>query len=200
MSINYIPFESKSGFRSPGFSVDELGNVQVRTLEVGGPGEESILRADQIYVKNIHLIEADFDESSLVALGSQIIGSSLTRLGTLEFLNIDGDLRIAQGSSPYFSVVNGHVEIESFAAVGRMDNIEIGLQNPAAGNFTTLNVNQGGELNVQGNVIVSLNLTVAGEISTSDIAVTNTPTADNHATRKDYVDSRIAAFSIAFGA
>jgi hypothetical protein len=200
MSINYIPFESKSGFRSPGFSVDELGNVQVRTLEVGGPGEESILRADQIYVKNIQLIEADFDESSLVALGSQIIGSSLTRLGTLEFLNIDGDLRIAQGSSPYFSVVNGHVEIESFAAVGRMDNIEIGLQNPAAGNFTTLNVNQGGELNVQGNVIVSLNLTVAGEISTSDIAVTNTPTADNHATRKDYVDSRIAAFSIAFGA
>ena len=55
MSINYIPFESKSGFRSPGFTVDELGNVQVRTLEVGGQGQESILRADQIYVKNIQL-------------------------------------------------------------------------------------------------------------------------------------------------
>jgi hypothetical protein len=41
---------------------------------------------------------------------------------------------------------------------------------------------------------------VAGEMPTSNIAVTNTPTADNHATRKDYVDSRIAAFSIAFGA
>ncbi len=82
MSINYVPFESKSGFRSPGFTVDELGNVQVKTLQVGGQGQDSILRADQIYVKNIQLIEADFDESTLVSLGSQIIGSSLTRLGT----------------------------------------------------------------------------------------------------------------------
>jgi hypothetical protein len=192
MSINYIPFESKSGFRSPGFIVDELGNVQVRALEVGGQGQESILRADQIYVKNIQLIEADFDQSSLVALGSQIIGSSLTRLGTLEFLNIDGDLRIAQGSSPYFSVVNGHVEIESFAAVGRLDNIEIGLQNPAAGNFTSLNVGPGdssGELSVQGNASI-----------TGDLTLGNTPSLSTHATRKDYVDARISAFAIAFGA
>jgi hypothetical protein len=29
MSVNYIPLESKSGFRSPGFSVDELGNLTV---------------------------------------------------------------------------------------------------------------------------------------------------------------------------
>ncbi len=192
MSINYIPFESKSGFRSPGFSVDESGNVQVRTLEVGGQGQESILRADQIYVKNIQLLEADFDESSLVALGSQIVGSSLTRLGTLEFLNIDGDLRIAQGSSPYFSVVNGHVEIESFAAVGRMDNVEIGLQNPAAGNFTSLNVGPGdstGELSVQGNAIVD-----------GDIILNNSPTDPTHATNKGYVDARVSAFAIAFGA
>jgi len=198
MSINYIPFESKSGFRSPGFTVDELGNVQVRALEVGGQGQESILRADQIYVKNIQLIEADFDQSSLVALGSQIIGSSLTRLGTLEFLNIDGDLRIAQGSSPYFSVVNGHVEIESFAAVGRMDNIDIGLQNPAAGNFTSLNVGPGdssGELSVQGNASITDDLSVDG-----DLTLGNTPSLSTHATRKDYVDARISAFAIAFGA
>jgi hypothetical protein len=198
MSINYIPFESKSGFRSPGFTVDELGNVQVRTLEVGGQGQESILRADQIYVKNIQLLEADFDESSLVALGSQIVGSSLTRLGTLEFLNIDGDLRIAQGSSPYFSVVNGYVEIESFAAVGRMDNIEIGLQNPAAGNFTTLNVGPGdstGELTVQGNASVTNDISIGG-----DASITNAPSLNSHATRKDYVDARISAFAIAFGA
>jgi len=198
MSINYIPFESKSGFRSPGFLVDELGNVQVRSLEVGGLGQESILRADQIFVKNIQLIESDFDESSLVALGSQIVGSSLTRLGTLEFLNIDGDLRIAQGSSPYFSVVNGHVEIESFAAVGRMDNIEIGLQNPAAGNFTSLNVGPGdseGELTVQGHAIITNDATIGG-----DLTLNNTPSLSNHATRKDYVDARISAFAIAFGA
>ncbi len=198
MSINYVPFESKSGFRSPGFTVDELGNVQVKTLQVGGQGQDSILRADQIYVKNIQLIEADFDESTLVSLGSQIIGSSLTRLGTLEYLNIDGDLRIAQGSSPYFSVVNGHVEIESFAAVGRMDNIDIGLQNPAAANFTSVNVGPGdssGELTVQGNASVTNDLNVGG-----DISLTNVPSLSSHATRKDYVDARISAFAIAFGA
>ncbi len=198
MSINYIPFESKSGFRSPGFFVDELGNVQVKTLQVGGSGEDSILRADQIYVKNIQLVEADFDDSSLVALGSQITASSLTRLGTLEYLNIDGDLRIAEGSSPYFSVVNGHVEIESFAATGRIDNIDIGLQNPAAGNFTSINVGIGdrlGELTVQGNASVTNDFTVGG-----DIAITNPPSLGSHATRKDYVDARISAFAIAFGA
>jgi hypothetical protein len=191
MSINYVPLESKSGFRSPGFSVDELGNVVVRSLEVSGV-DNNILRADEIYVKNIQILEADFDESTLVSLGSQIVGSYLTRLGTLEYLNIDGDLRIAQGSSPYFSVVNGHVEIESFAAVGRMDNVEIGLQQPAAANFTSLNVGPGdstGELTVQGDANI-----------TGDVVLSNVPSLGTHATRKDYVDSRIAAFSIAFGA
>lgn len=198
MSINYIPFESKSGFRSPGFEVDELGNMQVRTLEVGGQGQESILRADQIFVKNIQIIEADFDESSLVALGSQIVGSSLTRLGTLEFLNIDGDLRIAEGSSPYFSVVDGHVEIESFSAVGRIDNIDIGLQNPAQGNFTSVNIGPGdssGELTVQGNASVTNDISIGG-----DVSINNAPSLNSHATRKDYVDARISAFAIAFGA
>ena len=198
MSINYIPFESKSGFRSPGFFVDELGNVQVRALQVGGNGQESILRADQVYVKNIQLLEADFEDSSLVALGSQITGSSLTRLGTLEYLNIDGDLRIAEGSSPYFSVVNGHVEIESFAQTGRIDNIDIGLQNPAQANFTSVNIGPGdssGELTVQGNGSVTNDFTVGG-----DLSITNAPSLNSHATRKDYVDARISAFAIAFGA
>jgi hypothetical protein len=194
MSIKYVPFESQSGFRSPGFIVDESGNVTVKTLEVGGQGQESILRADQIFVKNIQLLEAGFDESSLVALGSQIIGSSLTRLGTLEFLNIDGDLRIAQGSSPYFSVVNGHVEIESFAEVGRIDNIAIGAEQPASGNFTTVNVGPG-NLTVQGIATISNDINVGGNVS-----ISNAPLLNSHATRKDYVDARISAFAIAFGA
>jgi hypothetical protein len=193
MSIKYVPFESQSGFKSPGFAVDESGNVTVNALEVGGQGQESILRADQIFVKNIQLLEADFDESSLVALGSQIIGSSLTRVGTLEYLNIDGDLTVAQGTSSYFSIVNGHVEIESFTAVGRIDNIAIGQETPAAGNFTEVSVGEG-NLTVQGSVNAN-NITANGNIS-----ISNAPLLNSHATRKDYVDARISAFAIAFGA
>ena len=196
MAINYIPFESKSGFKSPGFLVDEDGNVQV-------DGE---FRTTQDFkVNGIQVID---DTDSVVSLGESIRSSYLTRLGTLEFLNIDGDFTIAQGSSPYFSVVNGHIEMESFQAVGRIDNVEIGLKNPSAANFTSVNVGPGdssGSLTVQGTMIVtgaSLlgttalvgNFGVVGNASAS-----NQPTEVDHLTRKDYVDNRISALSIALG-
>lgn len=196
MAINFIPFESKSGFKSPGFLVDETGNVTV-------DGE---FRTTQDFkVNGIQVID---DTDSVVSLGESIRASYLTRLGTLEFLNIDGDLTIAQGSSPYFSVVNGHVEIESFQAVGRIDNVEIGLKTPAPANFTTVNIGPGdstGELTVQGNMLVTGTSVVGPLVNVGGIAVsgvltsTEQPTAISHLTRKDYVDNRISALAIALG-
>jgi hypothetical protein len=78
------------------------------------------------------------------------------------------------------------VEIESIPAPGRIDNMEIGLRVPSVGNFTSLNVGPGdstGELTVQGNIFI-----------------TNTPSLPLHATTKTYVDARVSAFAIAFGA
>lgn len=196
MAINFIPFESKSGFKSPGFLVDETGNVTV-------DGE---FRTTQNFkVNGIQVID---DTDSVVSLGESIRASYLTRLGTLEFLNIDGDFTIAQGSSPYFSVVNGHVEIESFQAVGRIDNVEIGLKTPAPANFTTVNIGPGdstGELTVQGNMLVTGTSVVGPLVNVGGIAVsgvltsTEQPTAISHLTRKDYVDNRISALAIALG-
>lgn len=196
MAINFIPFESKSGFKSPGFLVDETGNVTV-------DGE---FRTTQDFkVNGIQVID---DTDSVVSLGESIRASYLTRLGTLEFLNIDGDFTIAQGSSPYFSVVNGHVEIESFQAVGRIDNVEIGLKTPAPANFTTVNIGPGdstGELTVQGNMLVTGTSVVGPLVNVGGIAVsgvltsTEQPTAISHLTRKDYVDNRISALAIALG-
>ena len=112
MSVNYIPLESKSGFRSRGFSVDPLGNLTVKSLSIRNiddpeSADESVIIADNIIVKGVQLIEGG--DSTLIALGNNITASSLTRVGTLEYLNIDGDLRISEGSTPYFNVVDGHI-------------------------------------------------------------------------------------------
>jgi len=191
MSIRYIPFESKSGFQSPNFSVDENGNVVVSSLTVNAPTGENEIRADAIYIKGIQLLEGSADESTLVALGNNITGSSLTRVGTLEYLNIDGDLRISQGSTPYFNVVDGHIEMTSFGAVGTIDNVAIGTETRASGAFTTATTND---------LVVEDQATLNTLSVTTNITVTNPPTSIGHVTRKDYVDSRISAFAIAFGA
>lgn len=198
MTINYIPLESKSGFKSPGFRVSETGNLTVDgSVNLNGP----INTSQNFTINGIVVID---DTDSVVSLGSGIKNSSLTRLGILENLQIDGDFTVAQGSSPYFSVVNGHVEIESFAATGRIDNIDIGLQNPADANFKSVNIGPGdstGELSVQGDVIVTQGVQVGGDITSSgNILLGLVPTQDSHATRKDYVDSRVTAFAVAFGA
>jgi cytoskeletal protein CcmA (bactofilin family) len=198
MTINYVPFESQSGFKSPGFRVSETGNLTVEgTVNLNGP----INTSQNFTINGVVVID---DTDSVVSLGSSIKNSSLTRLGVLEILQIDGDFTVAQGSSPYFSVVNGHVEIESFAGTGRIDNIDIGLQNPGDANFKSVNIGPGdstGELSVQGDIIVTQDLTVGNSVSvTGNVLISSIPTLDNHATRKDYVDSRATAFAVAFGA
>lgn len=204
MTINYVPLESKSGFKSPGFRVSETGNLTVEgSVNLNGP----INTSQNFTINGIVVID---DTDSVVSLGESIKNSSLTRLGILEQLQIDGDFTVAQGSSPYFSVVNGHVEIESFAATGRIDNIDIGLQQPGDANFKSVNVGPGdstGELTVQGDTIVTQDMTVGGTLTVGgntsivgNVTITNVPTQDSHATRKDYVDSRATAFAVAFGA
>ena len=204
MTITYVPFESKSGFRSPGFSVNERGDIRVDGAVVFN---NQFNVAPDFTVNGILVV----DSSGLSpALGPEIKHSALTKVGTLEGLTIDGDFSIAQGSTPYVNIINGTVFIQSVSSVGILDNVEIGLSNPAPANFTSVNIGPGdssGELTVQGHATITQDLTVDGDQAVGgdlsalgNIAVGSSPTASNHATRKDYVDSRIAAFSIAFGA
>lgn len=198
MSVRYIPFESKSGFKSPGFLADEAGNVTVQSLTVAG-ANGAIIRADELYIQEIQILEGSHLDSSLVALGSQITGSSLKILGELDFLDVAGDTRLGNVLTPSLTIVNGQVTINSIE-VGSVDNVDIGLQTPGAAAFTTADVGIGG-LNVEGDVDVTSDLTIGGTTTMSgDLALANTPTASNHATRKDYVDARVSAFAIAFGA
>jgi hypothetical protein len=191
MSVSYIPFESKSGFKSPGFLVNELGDLTVTgSITVSG----NISTTGDFEINGIPVIDAT---DSTISLSEVIRYSHLTRVGTLEILNIDGDFTVAQGSTPYINVINGNVFIKSANDIGSIDNIAIGLLEPADANFKSVNIGPGdssGELTVQGTALVD-DLEVSGPV------ILNTPpTSNNHAARKDYVDSRVTAFAIAFGA
>ena len=195
MSITFKPFESKSGFLSPGFSVDPLGNVIVKSITVNTDdvGEESIITVDNIIIRGTQLVQGG-EDSSFIAFGDGITGSNLQRLGILENFNVNGDIRLVNGSS-IINVLDGIVEVIS-ENTGKIDNVEIGMITPASANFLSVNIGPGdstGELTVQGN-------STFDNVSTDNVTIENQPTAINQATRKDYVDSRITAFAIAFGA
>jgi hypothetical protein len=166
MSTRYVPFESKSGFKSPGFSVNENGD-----LTVSG----NIDTTGSFKINGVPIIDPSDSIIGLDPVIQRALG--LKEIGTLEYLNVSGDLVVSNASTPYIRIQGG---------IGNIDNITIGAQSPADGNFTSLNVGPGdstGELTVDG-----------------DIYITKTPTLPTHATRKDYVDARVSAFAIAFGA
>jgi hypothetical protein len=279
MAVTYIPFESRTGFRSPGFNVSPTGELSAASIDV-----------PSILINGIELLNAS---DSSVSLGDSITNSSLERLGTLQYLNVDGDVVISNGSSAIISIVNGEVRISSSentgietyenisvdaygvvssstsgngaifnitrnagiysvsvigpgddfdtgdtiaipgtylggesptndllltvgslltttplgkgissvtssgtaatTSVGSINNMSIGLSTPAKAKFTEVTVDTG--LDVTGDTTVVGNITVTGNVLISD-----QPTLASHSTRKDYVDNKISALAIVFGA
>lgn len=291
MTTKYIPFESKSGFKSPEFLVDPTGEITGKRLVL----------TEGLSVQNISLSGVDVfsGADSTLSLGDGVKNSYLERVGTLQYLNIDGDFTVSQGSTPYISVVNGEIRItnpeyadeqlysnitqtltgtinntggigavfdvirtgitytvsvkspgKNFQVndyiiipgtwlggqapehnltikvtavmpspldnsgimsiqvigsaqpyvIGSINNFDIGLTTAGKGKFTS--VESTGNLSVAGDAIVVGDLSVAGSVGTlsaTSISINTAPTEVYHATRKDYVDQRISAFSIAFG-
>ena len=294
MTVKYIPLESKSGFKSPGFLVEPDGSIS---------GKDLIL-TENLDVQNITLsgVELISGTDSTISLGDGIRHSYLEKLGTLQYLNIDGDFSVSQASTPYISVVNGEIRITNpqyltsqvydnitqtlsgtvnytggsgavfevtrtdgtynvrvvnpginFDATdyiiipgtflggesptndlrinivsvlsspldqsginliqavgtavdqshGSMNNVDVGLTVPARGKF--INVESTGDLSVADDVTVGGDTAIAGNITATgtgqfdSVRVETEPTEAYHVTRKDYVDRKISAFSIAFG-
>jgi len=167
MTVEYSPLKSNYGFASPGFAVDELGNVSLANNIVVDSDATVIgtLFVDRIKIAGLDIIEND---DSTLALSKDIKNSQLTNLGILQRLEVDGDVYIGIASTNFITVEDGFVIINS-SEIGSMDNIAIGQNTPADATFL-------------------------------DAVANNTPTLASHLTRKDYVDARVTAFSIAFGA
>jgi hypothetical protein len=191
--VIYSKFQTDNGFASDAFNVDDAGNIigvsiNVNTIKLGGDTLFQVGGSNQ-------------------TLPSTITGSSLTSLGTLTALTVEGNVTISDGQVLITSDTLGtldNVDIGNTTpaagtfteltatdsvsltptAVGAIDNIEIGLTTPAQAEFTE---------------VTAADITV-DELASDNVTVNLEPTNINHATRKDYVDRRIAAFSIAFGA
>ena len=92
----------------------------------------------------------------------------------------------------------------SINGAGSIENMDIGLNEPGDANFKSVNIGPGdstGELTVQGNIGVTGDIVIGGDIDvTGIISTVEQPTDPDHVTRKDYVDARVSAFAIAFGA
>lgn len=193
MSISQKAFYSESGFASPGVIVDTQGNINI----VG-----------EFRVNGVAVIE------TTDTLKSTILYSSLTTLGTLSALSVNGSVDIASPTT------------------GNINNINIGTSTPASGFFTTLeadavlfdsanipsftsanasvsnlvaaNLLANGTLTLNptavgamNNVVIGAAIPASGNFTT--VTITTPPTLQNHTTTKQYVDTRIAALAIALG-
>lgn len=171
MTVEYSPLKSNYGFSSPGFVVDQTGNVTLENniIVAGNATVNGTLFAENVQFgnqeTNFNIVDND---DSTFSLAKEITNSHLRNLGVLEKLEVDGDVYIGIASTSFITIDNGTIIISS-SEVGSLDNIEIGQNTPAEAAFT--------------------------------VATASTqPTETGHLTRKDYVDARITAFSIAFGA
>lgn len=74
MIVTYIPLESKSGFKSPNFSVDQAGNLTAASINSLG----------SLLIGGLPFISGS-------SLASTITGSNLQTLGTLTSLHVGND-------------------------------------------------------------------------------------------------------------
>ena len=182
MTKNSKRLSSDYGFKSPGFSVDANGNITGTSLGI----------------KGVSIID------STGALTSNVKVTSIEVLGSLQNLDVNGNVNIRNGSVSRLSVTAGRVVIKS-GTTGTIDNVNIGTITPGTVSTYNLNiVNNGtspGNLNASGADIAANNATVSGNvIATGYLLLTNSPTSPTHAARKDYVDSSAISLAVAFGA
>lgn len=208
MSISQKPLRSDSGFSSPGFNVDTLGNVNITgAFKINGVSIST----------------------SSGTLPSMYLYSSLIRVGTLSQLEVEGNTSITNGTLTVSST--GAVSITS-GTTGSLNNIAIGNTTASTGAFTDLTADTSTILALTATTTTSTNITATnttavnlsntgtlsinpattGAINNVNIGystpgtgkfttltITTTPSNTTDATTKKYVDTRISAMAIALG-
>lgn len=166
-----------TGFLSTGVGIPTL--VSATTIELDA--------AVAVVIKNSPIRLSSLTTSqrnSLIAQPGDVIYNSTT--ADLNFYNgtwrsLTGNIvfngsTISAGTGQNVTIApqTGGAVIITSPSTGTLNNITIGNTVPAAGTFTTA--------------------------TTDSMTLNNLPTTTTSATRKDYVDNRITAFAIAFGA
>ncbi len=173
MTVEYSPLKSNNGFQSPGFSVDSSGNVTMDgNLLVDGDATVNGV----LFVDNIQF--ADQETGRI-------------------FNIIEDDDSVLTLSS---TITNSHLKNLGILEKLEVDgDVYIGI---ASTNFLSID---NGTLVINSSEVGSLDNIEIGQNTPADAAfvvatASSQPTDLNHLTRKDYVDTRVSAFAIAFGA
>lgn len=116
MGVKYSTLQTASGFSSPSFNVDDTGALLLTSINV----QEIKLGGDVIFTT------AGAGTTGLVP---SIVDSNLQTLGTLSGLEVEGAVNISVGPVVIFSTTTGEIE-----------NIAIGLEQPASAGFTTATI------------------------------------------------------------
>jgi hypothetical protein len=159
MSANFSPLRSLHGFKSPGFLVSPTGELTID----GEVTINNVINVDQVYIQGFSLLDVT---DSTVSLDDNIRNSSLTGLGVLERLEVDGDVFIGIASTNFITINDGIISITS-TDTGALENMEIGAVTPADANFRNVSVGQTGA-----NVVTSIALGNAGSNYTSGTKTT----------------------------
>lgn len=112
MTVTYKPFESQAGFKSPGFTVDPLGALVSDSIDT------ALLKLSGVSVLDT------------TTLGSTVVNSSLTNLGTLTGLTVNGTSAISITTTGTITIVP--------TVVGNINNMNIGNITPGTGSFTAV--------------------------------------------------------------
>lgn len=191
MTVTTKQFRTEFGFRSPGFLVDQEGDLTALTVTTAN------VNATTISIAGSSIIEAN-------RITENIRNSSLETLGTLQNLTVNGDVLLKKNNINRLSIINGKVVINSLTT-GNIDNVDIGQTTPGKVDTYQLNLveNNGasGEFVADGANISFDAATITGTVTyVENVSINAAPTSGEHATRKDYVDNSVIAFAVAFGA
>jgi len=191
MTVQTKQFRTEFGYRSPGFLVDQEGDLTALSITT------SNVNATTISISGSAVIDTN-------RLTETIRNSSLETLGTLQNLTVNGDVLLKKNNINRLTLINGRLVINSLAT-GAIDNVDIGQTTPGKVDTYQLNVveNNGvnGELVADGANISFDAATITGTVTyIENISINAVPTSGQHAARKDYVDNSVIAFAVAFGA
>lgn len=213
MPVNYKPFESEFGFKSPFFSVNHLGEITASKLTLTINEEEDssgfsfgnfTFVGDEILVANQNLAQITHGVATNTI---ESIGNNLTV--TSQKVSLSGSLAIGSYTTSQrddLTAVNGQVIYNSETNKLEFYNgnwISTGAADIANFQFTNNTITT----SVTGNIIItpsagqSLVTTdlEADSITTDDAIINNDPISANNAANKGYVDKISAALAIALG-
>lgn len=227
MSIDYKPLRSEFGFQSPNFSVTQAGVMTVNsviansiastdeftlenfifqnaTIDTLDNGTIEFLN-QLVMFNNIESVNSTIETAEITNLTviTELVASDLTSSNEI---NLDANTRVVITNSPltvhsYSATDRNLIDAEAGDIVFNTNDLSLNYYTGLEWKTTstgTLSFNNS-TITAGTNENITIDPQGTGTVIVDDLQINNLPTNNNQAVRKDYVDSRISAFSIAFG-